>query len=183
MVSKTARLASASPEARDQAVRHNAVRTRFRGCLLALVVVSVAGWAHSAAAQTVQLPTFSFFNYRGAVMVPDGGSIMAGGVRSSSEGRTSRGVPLLGGIPGANRPFRNEGIGRETGGSSMTIKPTILIMSELEEDHLAAAGYDREGNRLGGADAVLAKAAFLTRHMGRNAQADPSGSRQWAPRR
>lgn len=132
---------------------------------LAFVVMTF--FAVPVSAQTIQLPVFSNFSWSGAVRVPDGGGIWAGGVKSHSEGSTSRGVPLVGGIPGVNRGFQNRGIGRETGNSGISFHPQVLIMSELEEDHLAKAGYGPDGRRSGANDAVAAKAAFLTRHMGR----------------
>jgi hypothetical protein len=133
-----------------------------------LAVVVLTFFAVPVSAQTIQLPVFSNFSYSGAVRVPDGGGIWAGGIKSHSEGSTSRGVPLVGGIPGVNRGFQNRGIGRETGSSGISFHPQVLIMSELEEDHLARAGYGPDGRRAGANDAVAAKAAFLTRHMGRS---------------
>lgn len=152
------------------------IRTVFR---LVIVVGMVCLFEKAdLQAQTVQLPTFGVFQYSGAVSVPDGGTIQAGSVKRHAEGSIHNGIPLLGGIPGINRGFGNRAIGRETGSSGLTIKPTILIMSELEEDHLAAAGYGPDGNRQGFADAVLAKAAFLTKNMGRNeaSNSNESGS-------
>ncbi len=131
-------------------------------------LAAAALFAGELAAQVVQLPTFSTFTYRGSVMVPDGGTLSVGGVTRSAEGSTARGVPGLSGIPGLNRGFTNRGIGRETGSSGLTIRPQVLIMSELEQDHLAAAGYDPDDLPAAGSNnAVLAKAAFLTRHVGR----------------
>ncbi len=134
----------------------------FGICLLSLVQTT------PVEAQTVQLPTFGGFSFSGSVMVPDGGTLQAGSVKRYAEGSVSKGVPGLGGIPGINRGFQNRAIGRETGSSGLTIKPTILVMSELEEDHLAAAGYEPDGRQQGLADSVVAKAAFLTRNVGRN---------------
>ncbi len=133
--------------------------------LSGLILAALPG---SILAQTVQLPVFSNFSWSGAVSVPDGGGIQVGGIKTLSEGSTSRGAPLLGGIPGINRGFQNRGIGRETGSSGISIHPQVLVMSELEEDHLARAGYGPDGQRNGANDAVAAKAAFLTKHMGKN---------------
>jgi type II secretory pathway component GspD/PulD (secretin) len=135
----------------------------------------------TAEAQTVMLPTFRTFSYSGAVMVPDGGGIVVGGVKRSAEGQNSAGVPGLGNIPGVGRGFGNRAIGRETGNSALSIHPQVLIMSELEEDHLAAGGYTPDGQRIGGqADAAIFELArFLTEHMGRN---DSSGSLPERPR-
>lgn len=131
-------------------------------------------------AQTVQLPTFTNFVYRGSVKVPDGGTLRVGGVGSYAEGSSWRGVPGVSGIPGLNRAVTNRGIGRETASGDLTIRPKILIMSELEEDHLAAAGYDPEGRPRVETNeaAILAKAAFLSKHVGRNQPVEAAADRR-----
>ena len=49
------------------------------------------------------------------VSVPDGGTVLLGGVKRLREGRNEFGVPLLSKIPYIDRLFRNVGIGREDG--------------------------------------------------------------------
>ena len=63
---------------------------------------------------TVQLPTFSIVSVSTTVSVPDGGTVLLGGIKRLSEGRTEVGVPLLDKIPYINRLFENNGIGKET---------------------------------------------------------------------
>ncbi len=46
--------------------------------------------------------------------MPDGGTVLLGGIKRLSEGRNERGVPMLSKIPYINRLFKNVGIGRET---------------------------------------------------------------------
>ena len=60
---------------------------------------------------TVQLPTFSFTTVSTTVSVPDGGTVLLGGIKRLSEGRNEVGVPLLSKLPYVNRLFRNVGIG------------------------------------------------------------------------
>jgi len=48
---------------------------------------------------TVQLPTFSFVNVSTTVSVPDGGTILLGGIKRLSEGRSEFGVPMLDKVP------------------------------------------------------------------------------------
>ena len=62
----------------------------------------------------MQLPTFAFITVTTTVSVPDGGTVLLGGIKRLSEGRNERGVPLLSKMPYVNRLFRNVGIGRET---------------------------------------------------------------------
>ena len=48
------------------------------------------------------------------VSVPDGGTVLLGGIKRLNEGRNEIGVPLLSKVPYVNRLFRNVGIGRST---------------------------------------------------------------------
>lgn len=82
---------------------------------------------------TVQLPTFAFTTVTTTVSVPDGGTVLLGGVKRLSEGRNERGVPLLTKIPYVNRLFKNVGIGRTTRSLMMMVTPRIIIQEEEEE--------------------------------------------------
>jgi general secretion pathway protein D len=84
---------------------------------------------------TVQLPTFSFVTVTTTVSVPDGGTVLLGGIKRLSEGRNEFGVPILDEIPYVNRLFKNVGIGRETSSLMMMVTPRIIIQEE-EEDKL-----------------------------------------------
>ncbi|QDU91016.1 outer membrane porin HofQ [Pirellulimonas nuda] len=82
---------------------------------------------------TVQLPTFQFISVTTTVSVPDGGTVLLGGIKRLSEGRNEFGVPLLSKIPYIDRLFRNVGIGRETDSLMMMVTPRIIIQEEEEE--------------------------------------------------
>jgi len=82
---------------------------------------------------TVQLPTFAFTTVNTTVSVPDGGTILLGGIKRLAEGRNERGVPILSKVPYINRLFRNVGIGRETESLMMMVTPRIIIQEEEEE--------------------------------------------------
>lgn len=82
---------------------------------------------------TVQLPTFSFVTVTTTVSVPDGGTVLLGGVKRLSEGRNEFGVPILSKLPYINRLFKNVGIGRETQSLMMMVTPRIIIQEEEEE--------------------------------------------------
>jgi general secretion pathway protein D len=84
---------------------------------------------------TVQLPTFSFVTVTTTVSVPDGGTVLLGGIKRLSEGRNEFGVPILNKIPYINRLFKNVGIGRETQTLMMMVTPRIIIQEEEEEKH------------------------------------------------
>jgi general secretion pathway protein D len=67
------------------------------------------------------------------VSVPDGGTVLLGGIKRLSEGRKEIGVPLLSKVPYINRLFKNVGIGRETDSLMMMFTPRIIIQEEEEE--------------------------------------------------
>jgi general secretion pathway protein D len=82
---------------------------------------------------TVQLPTFSYVTVTTTVSVPDGGTVLLGGIKRLSEGRNEFGTPLLNKLPYINRLFKNVGIGRETQSLMMMVTPRIIIQEEEEE--------------------------------------------------
>jgi general secretion pathway protein D len=88
---------------------------------------------------TVQLPTFNFTTVSTTVSVPDGGTVLLGGIKRLSEGRNERGLPMLSQLPYINRLFKNVGIGRDTQSLMMMVTPRIIIQ---EEEEFLQTGYD-----------------------------------------
>ena len=82
---------------------------------------------------TVQQPTVGTTSVTTTVSVPDGGTILLGGIKRLREARTERGTPILSKIPYLNRLFKNSAIGRETNTLMMTVTPRIIIPEEEEE--------------------------------------------------
>ncbi|WP_390620381.1 type II secretion system protein GspD [Stieleria varia] len=82
---------------------------------------------------TVQLPTFAFTSVQTTVSVPDGGTILLGGIKRMSEGRTERGIPMLSKIPYVSRLFRNVAVGRDASSLMLMVTPRIIIQEEEEE--------------------------------------------------
>jgi general secretion pathway protein D len=88
---------------------------------------------------TVQLPTFNFTTVSTTVSVPDGGTVLLGGIKRLSEGRNERGVPMLNKLPYISRLFKNVGIGRDTQSLMMMVTPRIIIQ---EEEEFLQTGYN-----------------------------------------
>ncbi|MBX3420491.1 MAG: general secretion pathway protein GspD [Pirellulaceae bacterium] len=84
---------------------------------------------------TVQQPSFSSTNVSTTVSVPDGGTILLGGIKRMRESRIERGVPILSKIPYLNRLFKNTAIGRETSTLMLTVTPRIIILEEEEQKY------------------------------------------------
>ncbi len=92
---------------------------------------------------TIQQPVFAFTTVSTVVQVPDGGTVLMGGVKRMSEGRTERGVPFLSNIPYVNRLFKNVGIGRDTSNLMLMVTPRIIIQEEEEETQVGNVGTSR----------------------------------------
>lgn len=82
---------------------------------------------------TVQLPTFAFQTVTTTVSVPDGGTVLLGGIKRMTEVRRENGVPLLSKLPYVNRLFENVAIGKSSESLMMMVTPRIIIQSEEEE--------------------------------------------------
>ena len=160
--------------------------------LLRLSPIAVLGpllIATSLGAQTVQQPVFEFFSTNTTVTVPDGGAALLGGVDSARFGSTSRGVPVLGKLPGVGRLFNNRAIGSEMNSSRNYVRARIIDLREMDEAILgsgastsgaypvvtrsAQGGIDQVGRQN---DATENAARFLSQNVGRRAAAPPTAS-------
>ncbi|MEZ5942150.1 MAG: hypothetical protein R3C18_12225 [Planctomycetaceae bacterium] len=82
---------------------------------------------------TVQQPVQNIVTVDTVVSVPDGGTVLLGGVKSLKEGRNMAGVPILNKIPYVSRLFKNTGVGRETESLMLMVTPRIIIQEEEEQ--------------------------------------------------
>ena len=95
--------------------------------------------------QFIQQPKFSTINFQTTVAVPDGGTVLLGGLKTLSEGRNEFGPPVLSKIPYVNRFFKNVGYGREAESLMVMITPRIIINREEQEKQtgvVEASGAD-----------------------------------------
>ncbi len=83
--------------------------------------------------QFIQQPQLSLVNIQTTVSIPDGGTVILGGLKTLSEGRNEFGPPVLSKIPYVNRLFRNSGFGREAQSLLVMVTPRIIISAEEEE--------------------------------------------------
>ena len=96
--------------------------------------------------QFFQQPAFTSITVQTTVAVPDGGTVLLGGLKTLEEGRNEFGPPVLSQIPYLNRLFRNTGIGRETRHIMIMVTPRIIITSEEEQIQTSAGGITGTGN-------------------------------------
>jgi type II secretory pathway component GspD/PulD (secretin) len=150
--------------------RTNRLASRF---VIAVFAVSIfggvggIGGTRLASAQVaVQLPTFDIFSVQTTVMVPDGGTMSMGSIGRASAGSTSRGVPLLGSLPYAGRPFRNRAIGTETSSANVSVSAQIISLRELEGPLLAEGYRQLAQRRYATPPEIQRRAEFLSRNVG-----------------
>ncbi len=82
---------------------------------------------------TIQQPVTEIVTVNTTVSVPDGGTVLLGGIKRLREGRNMSGVPILNKIPYVSRLFKNTGVGRETESVMLMVTPRIIIQEEEEE--------------------------------------------------
>jgi type II secretory pathway component GspD/PulD (secretin) len=80
-----------------------------------------------------QQPQISSISLNTTVNVPDGGTVLLGGIKTMSEGRNEAGPPILDKIPYLDRLFRNVGWGREAQNLMILVTPRIIINEEEEQ--------------------------------------------------
>jgi type II secretory pathway component GspD/PulD (secretin) len=83
--------------------------------------------------QFIQQPTFTTVVVQTTVSVPDGGTVLLGGLKLLNEGRNEFGPPVLSKIPYLDRLFKNVGYGRDTSSLMIMVTPRIIINAEEEE--------------------------------------------------
>lgn len=82
---------------------------------------------------TLQLPSYKYTTVTTTVSVPDGGTVLLGGIKKLDEERKEFGTPMLNKIPYINRLFRNTGVGRSAESLMMMVTPRIIIQEEEEQ--------------------------------------------------
>ncbi|HEY7307799.1 MAG TPA: hypothetical protein VH643_00425 [Gemmataceae bacterium] len=83
--------------------------------------------------QFVQQPRLTRVSVQTTVAVPDGGTVLMGGLKRLSEGRNEYGPPIISKIPYLNRLFRNTAYGRSAESLLIMVTPRIIIQAEEEE--------------------------------------------------
>lgn len=91
--------------------------------------------------QFFQQPSFTEVSAQTTVAIPDGGTVLLGGLKTLAQGRNEFGPPVLSHIPYLNRLFKNVGIGQETRHVMLMVTPRIIINSE-EEARQTGSGID-----------------------------------------
>lgn len=82
----------------------------------------------------IQLPTQSTQQVRTTVSVPDGGTVLLGGLKQVGEVEIEAGVPMLSKVPVLNRAFTNRSMVKDTRTLLILLKSKIIIQREAENE-------------------------------------------------
>ena len=83
-------------------------------------------------ARNITLPTIVTQDLQTTVSVPDGGTLLLGGQKTSSTVERELGVPVLSKVPFLRRLFTNTGETRDEATLMIMVRPKIIIQSEKE---------------------------------------------------
>lgn len=100
--------------------------------------------------QYLQQPRFSNIATDTVVVVPDGGTVVMGGLKWMTEGRNEFGPPVLSKIPYLNRLFKNVAYGREGRTMLLMVTPRIVINREEQERQTGYRDDDNAGGLIVG---------------------------------
>jgi len=92
------------------------------------------GGSQTVGSGFIELATQTTQQIRTTVSVPDGGTLLIGGLKLSGERDTDAGVPILSRIPILKRAFSNTSNVRDDQVLLILIKPTIIIQEEAEAE-------------------------------------------------
>ncbi len=95
--------------------------------------------------QFLQQPRFSNLETQTVVVVPDGGTVVMGGLKYMTEGRNEFGPPVLSKIPYLNRLFKNVAYGREGRSILIMVTPRVIINREEQERQTGVRDDDGVG--------------------------------------
>lgn len=92
------------------------------------------GGSQTVGSGFIQLATQTTQQIRTTVSVPDGGTLLIGGLKQAGERETDAGVPILSRIPILKRAYSNTSTVKDDQILLILIKPTILIQEEAEAE-------------------------------------------------
>ena len=82
----------------------------------------------------VQLPRVRYTTLSTTATVPDGGTLLIGGLKLGGEVEIEAGVPVLNKIPVLKRAFSNRSLVKDEQVLLILVKPKIIIQQEAEDD-------------------------------------------------
>ncbi len=104
--------------------------------LTSLLRLTSSGGAAGGAANDafIQLPVTQNQGIATTVTVPDGGTLLIGGMKKTAEVEIEAGVPVLNKLPVLKRLYSNRSLVKDEQVLLILVKPTIIIQREAEEE-------------------------------------------------
>ena len=93
-----------------------------------------SGGSLTGGAGFVQLIRRTTQQIRTTVSVPDGGTLLIGGLKQAAERESDAGVPILSRVPILKRAFSNTSLVKDDNVLLILIKPKIIIQEEAEAE-------------------------------------------------
>jgi general secretion pathway protein D len=88
----------------------------------------------------ILLPDQAFVTINTTVSIPDGGTVLLGGLKQVGEAEVEAGVPILSKIPILKRAFSNRSMVKDTRTLLILMKAKIIIQKEAEEEAFPTFG-------------------------------------------
>ncbi|MHC4752040.1 MAG: type II secretion system protein GspD [Planctomycetota bacterium] len=112
----------------------------FLGIRTSVVESPIVSGGAAGEVQTwnVELPDTETSSLMTRVSVPDGGTLLLGGLKITAEVETEAGVPILSKVPILGRLFSNRSTVRDHKILLILVKPTIILQEEREKEAIAA---------------------------------------------
>jgi type II secretory pathway component GspD/PulD (secretin) len=83
--------------------------------------------------QFLQQPRVNTMRIQKRLSIPDGGTVLLGGMKKEVEARAEFGPPVLSRVPYANRLFKNVGTARESQMVYVLVTPRVIVSTEEEQ--------------------------------------------------
>ncbi len=93
--------------------------------------------------QFLQQPKVNTIRIEKKLTIPDGGTVVLGGLKKVVEVRNEYGPPVLSKVPYVSRMFKNVGYGRENQLLYVLVTPRVIVPEEEERRQTTAAGLTR----------------------------------------
>jgi len=103
-------------------------------------VVPQAGAARDS---FIQLPETQNQNIATTVSVPDGGTLLFGGMKKTAEIEVEAGVPVLSKVPVLKRLYSNRSLVKDEQVLLILVKPSIIIQRESEQEAFPTSARKR----------------------------------------
>jgi type IV pilus assembly protein PilQ len=109
-----------------------------------LAKLNVVDRLPSSPIRGIDLPVFSTREQTGQVLVPNGQTLVIGGLSTRNVTKTERRIPLVGKMPVLGAPFRGRRVEARNSHLLIFLSPTIVDLRNLRPEAISALNFWRE---------------------------------------